>query len=224
MKISSRTGIVLLVSLLLLLPLLTACGDDDETNKPTETPLSTETHESIEPTETVEPTQPELSYPLRLVAIRLVSQPQELSAAAIQDKDTFLIHLINVGDELPDHEEFVLTEIKSDHVILEKDMQSIQLNLENEIPLYRDATDEEIREGTDSLIELAERGALFPGLMASQWYSMGLRERAYLLQQGWLNPDYGGLRGPEKEMVGLRVKEVSERSFWDQLVYCNANR
>jgi len=212
MKISSKTGIIIVVSLLLLL--LVACGDDDETKKPTETPLPTE---SIEPTETMEPTKPESSYPFRLVSIRLVAQPQELSAVAIQDRDTFLIHLLKIGDKLPDHDAFVLSEIEGDHVILEKDMQLIELRLENDDPLYRDATDEEIREGTDSLIELAERGALFPSLMASQWYAMGLRERAYLLQQGWLNPDYGGVRGPEKEMIGLRVKEVSDRSFWDQL-------
>ncbi len=227
MKILSRTGIIILVSLLLLL--LVACGDDDETKIPTETPLPTETQGSIEPietveppvtedpTETVEPTKPESSYPFRLISIRFVAQLQELSAATIQDRDTFLIHLLKIGDKLPDHDEFVLSEIGSDHVILEKDIQQMELRLENDTPLYRDATDEEIRQGTDSLMELAERGTLFPGLVGAQWYAMGLRERAYLLQQGWLNPDYGGVRGPDKEMIGLRVKEVSDRSFWDQL-------
>jgi len=66
-------------------------------------------------------------------------------------------------------------------------------------------------------VELAERGLPFEGLLMAQWRTGGLRERAHILKQGWLIPDYGGRRGPDKKMVGLRVKQVVPGSFWNQL-------
>ena len=58
MKTAHKLVVILMVALLLAVPVLAACGDDDETPSPTLTPSPT-TSPTVEPTPTAEPPTPE---------------------------------------------------------------------------------------------------------------------------------------------------------------------
>ena len=51
----------------------------------------------------------------------------------------------------------------------------------------------------------------------AQWRNVGLRDRPLLLQQAWLTPVHGSKTGPSDHMRGLRVRKLTEGSFWNQL-------
>ena len=51
----------------------------------------------------------------------------------------------------------------------------------------------------------------------TQWRNVGLRDRAQLLQQAWLTADYAAAPDAQQSMTGLRVRKLTEGSFWQQL-------
>ena len=151
---------------------------------------------------------------LRLVAIRESSDDPHESAVTIEDRKESLRSVLSVGDFFGDENGHRLVRIAGDRAWLERDGASLVLRLEPEGP----PLDQRLRvdgapTATVSLLEQARLGQHREGLMA-QWRNVGLRARPQLLQQGWLVPAFA----PGHEtMLGLRVRNLVEGSFWHQL-------
>jgi type II secretory pathway component PulC len=157
---------------------------------------------------------------LRLVSVRYSDDPSQ-SVASIQDRATNIIHLLVESETMPDQEEeYATILIEHDYVVLETDDgRSMTLHLDAETPLTaRQAlTADQYRAVKETMVDLAERGKLFESMMMAQWRNVGLRERPHVLQQGSFAAYYGGVRGPDKKMVGLRAKRLTTGSIWDQM-------
>lgn len=158
---------------------------------------------------------------LRLVSLRYSDDHPEQSVASIQDRATHIIHLMQEGDVMPDQDkEYAVLMIEVDFVVLEADDgTSLTMHLEADTPLRvrRPYTSEHYRAVKETMADLAERGKLFETMMMAQWKDVGQRERSHVLQQGTFAAYYGGERGPDKQMVGLRAKRITPGSIWDQL-------
>jgi len=157
---------------------------------------------------------------LRLVSIRTSSRTNAASAVTVEDRLSGLKYVLAKGDTLPEHSEHVLSELGKDRAVFRSPDDVLELSLDQDAtPLDERLrlTPDELRSSTLTMRELAEQGARHENMMMAQWRSIGLRGRAQLLQQGWLTPEFGGATGPDKKMLGLRVRQLTPNSFWEQL-------
>jgi len=157
---------------------------------------------------------------LRLVSVRTSSDAEVASAVTVEDRLNAMRYVLEKGDAMPDHSEYVLAKVNADRVLFRSQHDELKLSLNPKgEPLNdrRRLTADELRSSGLTMLELAEQGASYENMMMTQWRHVGLRDRAQLLQQGWLTPDFGAARGPEKEMIGLRVRQLARNSFWAQL-------
>lgn len=158
---------------------------------------------------------------LRLVSVRLSETLVGLPAATIDDTETGLKHVVARGESIPGNPEFVLSRISSDKAIFrntKRPAESLILSLDATDQLSRRAgVARTASDSTTTIFDEASLGEKYPGQMMMQWRNIGLRGRPQLLQQAWLTPDFGGAVGPDKSMLGLRVRQVGEASFWDQI-------
>lgn len=157
---------------------------------------------------------------LRLVSVRTSSDVNVASAITVEDHLNALRYVLKKGDALPEHGDYVVAEVDADRVLFRSPHDELELSLNRKgKPLNdrRKLTADELRSSPLTMLELAEQGASYEKMMMTQWRHVGLRDRAQLLQQGWLTPDFGTARGPKKEMIGLRVRQLARNSFWAQL-------
>ncbi len=158
-------------------------------------------------------TRPSMPH-LRVVAVRESPDDPSLIAVTIEDRAESLRSVLYVGDSFGQENEYRLVRVEGDRAWLERDGASLVLRFEFDgSPL-----DQRLRGGGESisalsLLEQARLGEDREGLMA-QWRNVGLRGRPQLLQQAWLVPEIA----PDREtMLGLRVRQLVEGSFWHQL-------
>jgi len=159
----------------------------------------------------------------RVVSIRLPESLVGLAAVTLDDMSTGLKYVVHAGDNLASYPQLTLVEIKPDEVRL---AYSDDLSDEGDLVLplnsgdhlnRRKVLDDSAQIGTASLLDEAALGAEYKGQMMMQWRNTGLRGRPQLLQQAWLTPDFDGVVGPDRSMVGLRVSKVVSASFWEQI-------
>jgi len=157
----------------------------------------------------------------RLVSVRLSETLVGIPAATVDDTHTGLKQVLLRGDSVPGHPEFELSRISPDEVFFRNKVRpamGLILSLDTSDRLNRrTAVAQTAQNSAATLFDEASLGEQYPGQMMMQWRNIGLRGRPQLLQQAWLTPDFGGAVGPDKSMLGLRVRQVGEASFWDQI-------
>jgi type II secretory pathway component PulC len=156
---------------------------------------------------------------LRLVAVRRPLDSELPFVATIEDRAESLRYLLEPGDVLPASPGIRLVEVRLDAAVLETSQGRITLPLDREGPPLNERLRLSSRAslaGNRSLLEIAAQGSAREGLMA-QWRNVGLRDRPLLLQQAWLTPVHDTDAGPSERMRGLRVRKLTEGSFWAQL-------
>jgi type II secretory pathway component PulC len=166
------------------------------------------------------PAPPEAAMPaLRLVAVRRPLDSDLPLAATIEDRAESLRYVLEPGDALPSIPGIRLARVHPDGAVFETNEGRITLPLDiggpplnQRLRLSRRAAAPSSR----SLLAIASQGSDRAGLMA-QWRNVGLRDRPLLLQQAWLTPVHAAQDGPSGHMRGVRVDQLTEGSFWDQL-------
>ena len=168
-----------------------------------------------------EPESIDASDRFRLVSVRLCETLIGISAATVDDTHTGLKTVLHRGDSLPGNSELELSSISPEKVLFRNTARpaaSVTLKLNASDRLDRRAVvAPATQDSAATLIDEASLGEKYPGQMMMQWRNVGLRGRAQLLQQAWLTPDFADTVGPEKSMLGLKVRQVGEASFWDQI-------
>jgi type II secretory pathway component PulC len=157
----------------------------------------------------------------RLVSVRLSEALVGIPAVTVDDTDTGLKHVLQRGDSIPGYPEFKLLRISPNKAVFHNNAEpaiDFTLGLDARDRLTRRAAVAvTVQDSAATLFDEASLGEKYPGQMMMQWRNTGLRGRPQLLQQAWLTPDFGGAVGPDKSMLGLRVRQVTEASFWDQI-------
>ena len=182
---------------------------------------------TAKPTE-IKSTQPQTNefestfeYSKFRVTTTLVSdQKPALDKGTLQNLKTGLFHVLGRNDPLPEHDDVTVNDITLDGIMLETaDKQLIWLALdpEGKLILGAELAEEDYYKSAELFTELATRGENLEGLLMIDWAQTGGRHRPALLRHMHLGPDFGGARGPDKQMVGLRASNIRKGSFWDQL-------
>ena len=165
------------------------------------------------------PPSPKARDILRLVAIRHALDATDPRAVTIEDRAESLRSVLLVGDAIPGHDRVLIERIGRDSVTLSTPTGLFELRLEENGPrlgqrLRRSRNGNPVREPT--LVEIAQLGQDRAGLMA-QWRNVGLRDRALLLQQGTLTPLLPDVATASSRLLGLRVENRVNSSFWHQI-------
>lgn len=152
---------------------------------------------------------------LRLVAVRR-SLDSDRFVATIEDRAESLRYLLEAGDPVPPAPNVRLLEVRFDAVVLETNHGVTTLWLDRDGPPLNHRAPRTGRLSSRSLLDIATQGSERDGMMA-QWRNVGLRDRPLLLQQAWLTPVHEPHSAAGEGMRGLRVRKLTEGSFWNQL-------
>lgn len=157
----------------------------------------------------------------RLVSVRLPESLVGRPAVTLDDIGTGLKHVVVKGGTIPGYPNLTLNRITPNQAIFDNatdSAQAVELLLDHADRLSSRATvGEATAHSSTNMFDEARLGEKYAGQMMMQWRNIGLRGRPQLLQQAWLTPDFGGVVGPEKSMLGLQVSQVMPASFWDQI-------
>ena len=157
----------------------------------------------------------------RLVSVRLPESLVGRPAATLDDTGTGLKYVLRKGDSIPGYPDMTLRRIAPNEVMFDSatdSTQALELRLDSEVQLSsRGTVGEAGRRSSNTMLDEAALGEKYQGQMMIQWRNIGLRGRPQLLQQAWLTPDFGGVVGPKKTMLGLKVSQIMPASFWDQI-------
>jgi len=152
---------------------------------------------------------------LRLVSVRHTLDSPLSPAVTVEDSSESLHYVLSLGDSLPPYPHYRLRRIEGDVASLSSVNDDMELRLSEDAVLNQRLrlSPHAARVGRKSLLVQAQQGAGREGLMV-QWRNVGRRDRPQLLQQAWLTPLYAD---GSDAMLGLRVRQLVEGSFWQQL-------
>ena len=157
----------------------------------------------------------------RLVSVRLPEALVGRPAITLDDIGTGLKHVVHKGESIPGYPNLTLYRITPSQAIFDNatdSAEAVELLLDPRDRLSSRATvGDAIRHPSTNMLDEARLGEKYDGQMMMQWRNIGLRGRPKLLQQAWLTPDFGGVVGPDKSMLGLQVSQVMPAGFWDQI-------